>query len=101
MLIRGLLEENWSRLWTAEPGGTAHLHPGAFHQSVGLTEVENQLYAASRKDAFASMRARTVVCPRVIDQPRQLTWPQDAVGPTTERRDTAYRLERERSDESR
>src|SRR5215471_5316356 len=96
--MRGLLEQNWSRLWTAEPGGPAHLHPGAFHQSVGLTEVENQLHTAIRKDAFASMRARTVVRPQVIDQPLQLTWPPDAVGPTTERRDTTYRLERERSD---
>src|SRR5262245_64107812 len=101
MLVRGLLEENWSPLWTAEPGGAAHLHPGAFHQSIGLTEVENQLHAASRKDAFASMRARTVVRPQVIDQPLQLTWAPDAVGPTAERRDTAHRLERDRSEATR
>src|SRR4029453_3010404 len=101
MLVRGLLEENCSALWTAEPGGPAHLNAGASHQSVRLTEVENQLHAAIRKGAFAAMRARTVVRPQVIDQPLQFTWPPDAVGPTTERRDTAYRLERERSEATR
>src|SRR5262247_3157515 len=101
MLVRGLFEENWSRLWTTEPGAPAHLHAGAFHESVGLTEVENQLHAAIRKDAFESMRARTVVRPQVIDQPPQLTRPPDAVGPPTERRDTTYRLEHGRSDATR
>src|SRR5262245_53572385 len=99
--MRGLFEQNWSRLWTAEPGGPAHLHPSAVHQSVRLTKVENQLDAAIRKDAFASMRARTVVRPQVIDLPLQLTWPPDAVGPPTERRDATYRLEHGRSDATR
>src|SRR5262245_38454818 len=98
MLVRGLLEHDRPDLWCVEPGAPAHCRPGAFGESVRFTEVQDQLDASGRTDAFATMRARAVVRPQPIDQSVQLRRPPHGIAPSTERRDAAYRLERGGSD---
>ena len=101
VLVRGLLEQHGPHLRTADPGAPADLRARALDESVGVTEVEDQLDAAVREDALAAMRAGAVVRPEMVDSPLQLRRPPRAVAPAAERRDAAYRLDRKRSNATR
>src|SRR5262249_12018081 len=70
----------------------------ALDESVGFTEVEEELDAAVREDALAAMGAGAVVRPEMVDQPAQPRRPPHAVAPAPERRGAPYRLEREHFD---
>src|SRR5262249_3014850 len=89
LLLRRLLDDHGPRLRAADPRAPADRRVSALEHPVALAEVQQQLDAAIREHALATMNAGAFVGPHVVDESVQLRRPPRAVAPSAERREAA------------